>query len=132
LKFSQIFRYEFHLLHTWTLDAEPGIKAVDVTEPEDGFNWFPQKRSASFPVMGSRAPAIRRKSYRHVAEVDRRSVVVPTAELAAAEMASTEVGSASPPTISTAGGVVIEKASPPFGTGQGERHIWLAFCPHSN
>jgi hypothetical protein len=26
--------------------------------------------------------------------------------------------------------VVIEKASPPFVTGQGERHILLAFCPH--
>lgn len=130
MKFSQIFRCEFHLLHTWTLVAEPGIKAVDVTEPGDGFNLFPQKRSASIPVMGSRAPTIRRKSYRHVAEVDRGSVVVPTAELTAAEMASTEVGSANPPAISTAGGVVIEKASPSFVTGQGERHIWLAFCPH--
>jgi hypothetical protein len=69
---------------------------------------------------------------RHMAEVDRGSAVEPTAELAAAETASTEVGSASPPTISTAGGVVIEKASPSFVTGQGERHIWLAFCSQSN
>lgn len=59
----------YNLLHTLTLVAKPGINAVAESnkKPGDGFNSFPQKRSASIPVMGSRPLAMRRKSYRHVA-----------------------------------------------------------------